>query len=70
MNETQETTTVEITLPVDAAETTETTETTVAVDADRLFLSTSFEDYTVTEGFLLLIFVLVLLTFFLDLFRR
>lgn len=42
----------------------------VGVDADRGFMTTPFEDYTVTEGFLLLLFILALLTFVLDLFRR
>ncbi len=33
-------------------------------------MSTSFSDYSVAEGLLLLIFVLLLLDFFLNLFRR
>lgn len=33
-------------------------------------METPFEDYTVTEGLLLLIFVILLLNFFLDLLRR
>ena len=67
--------------PVLAAEVAEATETTEATEAaapevqvivledDRPFLSTSFEEYTVTEGFLLLIFVITLFSFFLGLFR-
>lgn len=42
----------------------------VEIFVDRPFLVTSFEEYTVSEGFLLLIFVLLLLNFFLNLFRR
>lgn len=38
-------------------------------DSERLFLETPFEEYSVTEGFLLLIFVLILLSFVLSLFR-
>ena len=37
---------------------------------DHLFYSTSFADYTVTEGLLLLIFVILLVEFFLNLVRR
>lgn len=37
---------------------------------DRPFMTTEFEDYTVTEGLLLLIAVLLLLNFFLALLRR
>lgn len=36
----------------------------------RPFLTTSFEDYSIIEGFLLLIFVVLLISFFLNLFRR
>lgn len=50
-------------------EATETTET-IVVDVDRPFMTLSFEEYTVSEGLLLLIFVLVLLNFFLNLTRR
>ena len=42
----------------------------VAVPEDRPFMTTSFQDYTVTEGLLLLLFVLVLAQFFLNLVRR
>lgn len=38
-----------------------------AAEQLRPFLSTSFEDYTVTEGLLLFIFVLLLILVFLDL---
>lgn len=37
---------------------------------DHPLMTTPFEDYTVTEGLLLLIFVILLLNFFLDLLRR
>lgn len=37
---------------------------------DRGFYTTSFEDYTVTEGLLLLIFVILLVDFFVGLVRR
>lgn len=42
----------------------------VAVVEDRPFMTTSFQDYSVTEGLLLLVFVLFLVRFFLDLVRR
>lgn len=42
----------------------------VPADTSHPLLSTSFSDYTVTEGLLLLIFVILLLTFFLNLIRR
>ncbi len=42
----------------------------VSVEESRPFLTTDFSDYTVTEGLLLLIFVMLLLKFFLDLIRR
>lgn len=54
--------------PISGSTTTESTEDTE--EDSRLFMTTSFDDYTVTEGFLLLIFVLLLLSFFLNLFRR
>ena len=38
--------------------------------ADHPMMETPFEDYTVTEGLLLLIFVILLLDFFLNLLRR
>lgn len=38
--------------------------------ADHPMMETPFEDYTVTEGLLLLIFVILLLDFFLDILRR
>lgn len=44
-------------------------ETLQAVE-DHPMMETPFEDYTVTEGLLLLIFVILLLDFFLDLLRR
>ena len=52
-------------LPADTSE-------TVAVPAaeDHPFMSTSFAEYSVTEGLLLLIFVLLFLSFFIDLIRR
>lgn len=53
---------------VSSAETVETVE--VPADVSRPLLSTSFSDYTVTEGLLLLIFVILLLDFFLNLIRR
>lgn len=37
---------------------------------DHPMMETPFEDYTVTEGLLLLIFVILLLDFFLDILRR
>lgn len=37
---------------------------------DHPMMETSFDDYTVTEGLLLLIFVILLLDFFLNLLRR
>lgn len=40
------------------------------VDVRRSFLETDFLDYTVSEGLLLLIFVVVLLQFFYNLVRR
>ena len=42
---------------------------TVTVD-DRPFYTTSFSDYSVTEGLLLFIFVILLVQFFLNLVRR
>lgn len=42
---------------------------TVIVE-DRGFYTTSFSDYTVTEGLLLLIFVILLVDFFIKLVRR
>lgn len=42
---------------------------TVIVE-DRGFYTTSFSDYTVTEGLLLLIFVILLVDFFVNLVRR
>jgi hypothetical protein len=51
--------------PVETVETTE-----VPVNDPRPFLTTGFSDYTVSEGLLLLIFVILLLTFFLSLIRR
>ena len=42
----------------------------VVVDYDRSFFSTEFMDYSVSEGLLLLIFVVVFLQFFLGLVRR
>lgn len=38
--------------------------------ADHAFYTTPFSDYTVTEGLLLLIFVILLVDFFLNLLRR
>ena len=49
----------------------ETVGTVLAEPVDEhLFYSTSFADYTVTEGLLLLIFVILLVEFFLNLLRR
>ena len=49
----------------------ETVETVLVETVDEhLFYSTNFEDYTVTEGLLLLIFVILLVDFFLNLLRR
>ena len=42
---------------------------TVIVE-DRGFYTTPFTDYTVTEGLLLLVFVILLIDFFLNLVRR
>ena len=42
---------------------------TVIVE-DRAFYTTPFSDYTVTEGLLLLIFVILVVDFFLNLLRR
>ena len=42
---------------------------TVIVE-DRAFYTTSFSDYTVTEGLLLLIFVILVVDCFLNLLRR
>lgn len=42
---------------------------TVVIE-DRGFYTTSFEDYTVTEGLLLLIFAILLVDFFVGLVRR
>lgn len=42
----------------------------VLVDIERPFMDTSFLDYSVSEGLLLLIFVLVFLNFILNLLRR
>lgn len=49
----------------------EPTETVETVgQEDRLFMTTHFDDYTVTEGLLLLIFVLLVIQFFWNLVRR
>ena len=40
------------------------------VAGDHLFYSTDFSDYTVSEGLLLLIFVILVVDFFLNLVRR
>lgn len=84
LNETQETT-LPVTETAEVTESTESVEPAVPeateapqaetievvlVDVDRPFMVTSFHDYTVAEGLLLLIFVLALLSFFLNLFRR
>lgn len=42
----------------------------VLVDVARPFMTTPLEYYTVSEGLLALIFILVLLSFFLNLLRR
>ena len=42
----------------------------VAVPEDRPFMTTSFQDYSVTEGLLLLVFLLLFARFFLDFLRR
>lgn len=41
-----------------------------AIVEDRAFYTTPFSDYTVTEGLLLLIFVILVVDFFLNLLRR
>lgn len=43
---------------------------TILEVTDRPFMTTNFEDYSVTEGLLLLIAVLLILNFFLALLRR
>jgi len=43
---------------------------TIQGTAEHPMMETPFEDYTVTEGLLLLIFVILLLDFFLNLLRR
>lgn len=43
---------------------------TIQGAVDHPMLETPFEDYTVTEGLLLLVFVILLLDFFLNLLRR
>lgn len=54
-----------------AASSTETIEEVEAADPDaRLIMDTPFDEYTVTEGYLLLIFLFVFLSFFLNLARR
>jgi len=53
-----------------AASSSQTVETVGVADDSHAMLTTSFSDYTVTEGLLLLIFVILLLKFFLDLIRR
>ena len=40
------------------------------VMVDHVFYTTPFTEYTVSEGLLLLIFVILLVNFFLDLLRR
>lgn len=79
MNETENVTTPETeTLDETVSGTVAETETVpekevveiILVDVERPFMQTSFEEYSVSEGFLLLIFVLVLLNFFLNLVRR
>lgn len=69
MNE-NETLTVDEVLDA-AASSTETIEEVEAADLDaRLIMDTPFDEYTVTEGYLLLIFLFVFLSFFLNLARR
>ena len=63
-----ETLTVEEVLDADTG-TTETIEVVAEPDA-RLLMDTPLDEYTVTEGLLLLIFMFVLLNFFLNLVRR
>lgn len=75
MNETENVTTPETEVIEETVSETETvpekeTVEIILVDIDRPFMQTSFEEYSVSEGFLLLIFVLVLLNFFLNLVRR
>lgn len=53
-----------------AAESNDSLTQTILEVNDRPFMTTEFEDYTVTEGLLLLISVLLLLNFFLALVRR
>lgn len=69
LNETVPVTEVpEVSFP--AAESETQTVEVVLVDVERPFLETGFMDYTVSEGLLLLIFVIVILDFFLCLIRR
>lgn len=56
------------TTPVEDTTTVETIY--VPVFEERPIMTTSFADYTVTEGLLLLVFVLLLLRLFLDLLGR
>ena len=59
-----------VSVPAETEEETQT-ETVAEVPADTHdFMTTNFSDYTVTEGLLLLIFVLLLLSFFANLLRR
>lgn len=44
--------------------------TETVIIEDRPFYTTSFSDYSVTEGLLLLIFVILLVQFFFNLVRR
>lgn len=69
MVETSATEATEVPEVTEATEVPEATEAVIVV-AERPFLTTSFEDYTVTEGFCLLLFILVLLNFILNLLRR
>lgn len=60
----------EETIVTEATETVDTgPQEVIIVEAPRPFLTTSFEDYTVQEGFSLLICVLLLILVFLDLIR-
>ena len=65
-----ETTEPVTTLPMEPEQSETQTVEVVLVDVERPFLETGFMDYTVQEGLLLLIFVVVVLDFFYGLIRR
>ena len=65
-----ETTEPVTTLPMEPEQSETQTVEVVLVDVERPFLETGFMDYSVQEGLLLLIFVVVVLDFFYGLIRR